>query len=433
MTRVEYGADSSLPRTRAHGLGRSAARQHGAILPLVGLALVALLGFAGLVVDLGGMFVAKTELQSALDSCSLAASQELDGAADALTRATNAGLTAGNVNKVRYQNAAAGVVDADVTFSDTLAGTYAKAFAPVGNARYARCTHTSGGAKNYMIQLVGAAATNSVSAVAVATRTHAQSTCPVPVGLKARTNTPPNYGYQVGEWVDMLYDPTKVGGEMGWYNLDGSHSAAEAKNEMTGTGYCGSKVGDPVGTPGGKVSVDDGWNARFGIYKNKGDPTQASMRPDFTGYAYTSKNWKNAVPQNAYGGVKAAGSDATALNFKAKRFAYASYDDTGTDIKDGDKITSLNMKGGYKDLLTPGPGGDHQLLGESRRIVLTPVVGASSTIIDYACMLMLQPISGPTTLVQLEYLGNAGNISSPCTSSGLPGGAAGPLVPALVR
>jgi len=409
------------------------AGQRGAILPMVAIVLAVMLGFAGLVIDIGGMYVAKTELQSALDSCSLAAAAELNGATDALARATSAGETAGNANKVRYQNASAAIVDSDVVFSDALNGSYSHAFAPVANARYAQCTHTSGGLVNNFVQMVGGPSTTSVSAVAVATRSHAQSVCPVPIGLRARNSTPPDYGYVAGEWITMLYDPSKSSAsEMGWYNLDGSNSASETKNELSGTGHCGSKVGDSVGTPGAQVSVDDAWNARFGIYKNKGDPSQTALRPDFTGYVYTSSNWKNASPQNAYGGTAAAGSDATAANFKDKRAAFASYDDTGTDIKDGDKITNLNMKGGYKDLASPGIGGQHQAWGGNRRIVLTPVI-ISGKIADFACMLMLQPISGPTVTVQMEYIGNAGALSSPCTADGLPGGTAGPLVPTLVQ
>lgn len=421
-------------------------QQNGGILILVALTLPVLLGFGGLVIDLGGLFVAKTELQSALDSCALAAANELDGAANALTRATNAGLTAGNANKVKYQESSAGIVSADITYSDALAGSYSASFAPVANARYAKCNHTTSPIAAYLIQLVGAPSTNSVGALAIATRAHAQSSCPIPVGLRERTNTPPNYGYQVGEWITMLYDPTKSDpSEMGWYNLDGSNSASETKNEMAGTGYCGSKLGDPIGTPGAKVSVDDEWNARFGIYKNSGDVS--TMRPDFTGYAYTSTNWKNAVPQNAYNGTPAVGSHVTAANFKIKRANYANYGDTdngNNGVKTGDAITGLDMKGGYKDLATPGadtgvpacPGlGDHQHndCGLNKRIVLAPIVDGSSKIADFACMLMLQPISGPTTSVQLEYIGNAGAINSPCTSSGLAGGASGPLVPTLVR
>ena len=69
----------------------------------------------------------------------------------------------------------------------------------------------------------------------------------------------------------------------------------------------------------------------------------------------------------------------------------------------------------------------------NRRIVTVPVLNDSSQVIDFACMLMLQPLSSPMVDVELEYLGNAAAAGSPCVSGGLPGGVAGPLVPALVR
>ena len=62
-----------------------------------------------------------------------------------------------------------------------------------------------------------------------------------------------------------------------------------------------------------------------------------------------------------------------------------------------------------------------------------PVTDAANKVIDFACMFMLQPLRIPMTDVQLEYVGNASDPASPCSFSGMPGGAAGPLVPALVR
>ena len=46
----------------------------------VAFALLFLLGFMGVALDFGHLFVVKTELQTASDSCALAAAQELDGA-----------------------------------------------------------------------------------------------------------------------------------------------------------------------------------------------------------------------------------------------------------------------------------------------------------------------------------------------------------------
>jgi len=74
-------------------------RQTGAVIITVALTMLFLLGFMAIALDFGHLFVVKTELQTAVDSCALAAAQELDGASDALTRATNAGLTAGNLTK----------------------------------------------------------------------------------------------------------------------------------------------------------------------------------------------------------------------------------------------------------------------------------------------------------------------------------------------
>src|SRR6476660_3817128 len=92
-------------------------RQTGAVILTVALALLFLLGFMGIALDFGHLFVVKTELQTATDSCALAAAQELDGASDALTRATSAGLAAGNLNKANFQGSMAGIIAADITFS----------------------------------------------------------------------------------------------------------------------------------------------------------------------------------------------------------------------------------------------------------------------------------------------------------------------------
>jgi hypothetical protein len=405
----------------------------------VALTLLFLLGFMAIALDFGHLFIVKTELQTATDSCALAAAQELDGATDALTRATNAGRTAGNLNKVNFQGSSAGIADADITFSDSLIGAYSHTFTPVASAKYAKCNHTKSGMKPWLLQAMGAFTGNAaygadqgVFALAVATRASAQTTCPVPVAIKPKSgSTAPNYGFQVGEWVTLLGKGVAGNGEMGWYNLDGSKNASETEKELSEPGYCGTRVNDTLGTPGVQSSVAEVWNYRFGIYKDK-TPNPDVNHPDYTGYAYTSQNWKNTVPKPAFSGTPAAGSHASAANFLAKRLAFASYDDTGTDLSNGNKITGLKTSS-FKSLATPGTGNQHNLYGYSRRLVAAPVINDANQVIDFACMLMLQPMSIPPDDVQLEFRGNAGAMSSPCTTNGLAGGAAGPLVPVLVQ
>jgi len=424
------------------------ARQGGAVLLTVCFMLFFLLGFIAIAFDFGRLFIVKTELQTAMDSCALAAAQELDGQASALLRARSAGIAAGNMNRVNLQSATWDgkglITEADISFKDA---AYIATTAPAG-ARYAQCEHRQEGVRMWLLHAMGAftgnsaanPATRAVAASAVATRGSAQSTCPIPVALKARTGGTPanNFGFQVGEWVTVFdkAGASTAAGEMGWYNLDGSTGASETAAEMSEGGRCGTRIGDTLGTPGAQTSVDRPWNYRFGLYKNTDSPSL--NHPDQTGYSYTPGNWPNPVPQNAYSGtVAAGGSDPNAKNYLIKRTAYASLDDTGTSVSDASKILYPAVKGnafnGFQKMATPGAGGDHQRYGYSRRLAVVPVIDNTNKVINYVCMFMLHPLSGPNDQGHLEYRGLAGTPDSPCVTSGLPGGVAGPLVPVLVR
>ncbi len=414
-------------------------RQRGAMIITAALVLLFLLGFMGIALDFGHLFVVKTELQTAVDSCALAAARELDKQGTAIERAQSAGQTAGNANRVNMQSATwsgeGQIVLADITFRDA---AYALTTNPLV-ATYAQCVHTQPNIEVWLMKALGAFSgdtvgnptTRSVAASAVATRASAQSTCPIPVGVKPKGGgAAPNYGFVVGEWVKLIQAQAgAAGGEIGWANLDGSNSASETESEMNN--HCGTKVGDQLGTPGVQASIVDVWNQRFGIYKNTGDPS--TQRPDYTGYAYTDLNWPAKF--NAYDGP-APGSPASAQNFLTKRAAFASCADTGTKVKGAnscESITGLSLNS-FQKLAAPGNvAGGHKQYGFDRRIVTAPIIDGAGRVIDYACLLMLQPLSIPMTDTWLEFRGNAGDPLSPCTTSGLPGGAAGPLVPVLVR
>lgn len=425
-------------------------QQRGAVLVTVALLLLFLMGFMGFAIDFGRLFIVKTELQTALDSCALSAAQELDGMPTSLARASSAGLAAGNLNRVHMQSGSwAGqgqLVAGEITFRDA---TFAPTTTPAA-AKYVQCQHTQPNNQLFLVRALGAFSNDSatfpnalpVGASAVATRGSAQTTCPVPITLKPKTGgVAPDFGFVPGEWVILLMGPGEAtNGQIGWANLDGSNSASETERELDG--FCGTEVGDQLGTPGVQASVADAWNARFGIYKNNSGPTV--RRPDLTGYAYTTNNWParpgGAVP-NAYNGAPPPGAHATAANFVTKRQAFASCADTGTRMRGGgpnavscESITGLSLNS-FQNVATPGAGaaGGHAQYGFDRRLVVVPVTNSAGNVINYACMLMLQPLTIPMSQVQLEYRGNAGAAGSPCTTSGLPGGLAGPLVPVLVR
>ncbi|NHZ88261.1 hypothetical protein F2P45_04360 [Massilia sp. CCM 8733] len=420
-------------------------RQLGAVILTVSFLLFFLLGFVAIAFDLGRLFIVKTELQTAMDSCALAAAQELDGQSGSLARARRAGTTAANLNRVNLQSAN---WDGQGQFSDTGISFRDAAYTPTttpAGARYAQCEHRQNGVRMWLLHALGAFTGNSaanpaaraVLAGAVATRGSAQSTCPIPVAVKARVGgtAANNYGFMIGEWV-TVFDKggaAASAGEMGWYNLDGSNSASETAAELAEGGYCGTRLGDTLGTPGAQTSVDRPWNYRFGVYKNSDSPSL--NHPDQSGYSYTSANWKNAVPQNAFDGTPAPGSHASAQNYVTKRAAWASLADTGTNIKTGSLIAfgDNNRLNSFQKLATPGAAGEHRQYGSNRRLVIVPVINGASQVIDFVCMLMLHPLSGPNDPARLEFRGLAGIATSPCAPGGTPGGASGPLVPVLVR
>jgi hypothetical protein len=415
-------------------------RQRGAVIVTASLFLLFLLGFMGIAMDFGHLFVVKTELQTSMDSCALAGAQELDGQSDALTRATSAALTAGNLNRVNFQSATwsgkGRITAADIAFKDAAYAATTSAAA----ARYVECRHTQPGVNLWLLQAMGAfrgaalPVVNNVAALAVATRASAQTTCPLPIALHPKTTSagPPNFGFNPGDWIVLLNSPgTATNGQIGWANLDGSNDAAETVAELNGS--CGTRQGDRLGTPGVQSTVADVWNSRFGIYKNSGDPSTSP--PDFTGYSYTTTNWPSG--RDAYGGAPGPGAAPSAANFVTKRLAFASCDDTGTRLRGAnscESITGLSLNS-FTRLATPGAGatGGFAQYGTNKRIVTIPVIDSGSRVIGFTCMLMLQPIPIPMADVKLEFIGNAGAVNSPCTTSGLPGGSSGPLVPVLVR
>ena len=393
------------------------------------LLLLFLLGFMGIALDFGRLFVVKSELQTALDSCSLAAAQELDGNSDALSRATSAGLTAGNLNRIHFQAEAAGIAATDVTFSDSLTGTYSQTFTPVANARYAKCLHTRSGLTPWLLQAMGAfsgdtsvGASKSVNAVAVATRSPSQSNCVVPVGVCQQAATSP-WGFTRGQWIEgVTNDSEEVeSGQFRWVDFTGNGGGArEVKDLLAQSGQCAlpglaTMVGTTIGKPGKTNGAVAAWNTRFGIYH--GDYNQSANVPDQTGYSWYAESSATTQP----------GRYDAADGFVAKRNSFAPYEG---DNKDPD-TKGLKTQGQYAST--------NYSAGGNRRVITTAVVDCPTmTLKGFACMLMLHPLeknaSGKTAKMWLEFIGDAtASSNNPCATAGLAGGGGGPLVPVLVQ
>ncbi|MBV8036204.1 pilus assembly protein TadG-related protein [Roseateles sp.] len=410
---------------------QSRERSLGAVALVVALLLAVMVGFLGLAVDGGRLYLAKTELQNAADACALAASYELTGApsipAAAFPRAEAAGRTVAKQNRVGFQGSA--IVDANITvgFGSSLAAgsLWSAAGAAAASSKYARCTLTRGGFAPYFMRVMGFGA-SSVTAIATATLTPAQSNCAVPLGVCMGTGTSatssPPFGLTPGAWVGGRFKDG--GGNWNWINFNPpAGGEAVLAGLLTGNGMCSLNITTPVGQPGNMGNAAaKAWNSRFGLYQT-GSTNVTNAPPDFTGYAYTTTNWPSG--KNAVG------------DFITRRASHTPY---GSSVAAGNSLTGLSLSNAYNPTTTVA---QHTQYGADRRLVSAPIIDCSAltggthttTVQGWACVLMLQPIDSPNNPMNVEFIGMSTAAGSPCASSGVAGDttSAGPMVPALVQ
>lgn len=444
---------------RRHVAGPMRSRQRGAVAIVVGLALVVMMGFIGLAIDGGHLYLTKSELQNGADACALAASYELTGAPEiptaAFERAEAAGKAVATLNRVGFQGAAIPPANVTVAFGSSLTSgsSWAGALSAPANSSYVRCTITRTGILPWFMQVMGFGA-QTVNALATATLAPAQTNCAVPMALCAQGSAP-DYGYVVGNWYSMEFSET--GGSAGytgnfrWIDFDPSSTspgctgggASELACLIAGSGQCslpqpiaghcatsGSANPTPgcVGQTGAINSLQQAFNTRFGLY-GPGSYSIATSPPDFSGHSYSTENWP--LGRDAYGG-----SVAGVPNFRAARISHLP---ANTGVAEG--VTPPF----YTNPYNASTVAQHTAYGADRRLVVLPIVdcsdfagGQHAPIRAYACVLLLDPYrKSPGNVIKsrLEYLGRSNVAGSPCATSGIAGdtNSQGPMVPALVQ
>jgi hypothetical protein len=434
---------------------------------IVALSIFVLLGMIGLAIDLGRMFVIKTELQNAADACALAAARELDGNSDALIRADNAGRLIGTRNEINFQHEPAPVTLASFAYSENLGpnsgykSSDAISTNDIANMKYAMCTVSK---PNIGMLFMGTKGfgPQTVSAYAVATLAPGQTNCAIPVGLctpQGNAAVARPWGFTVGQWYGGKFDNNgkvlcgngTTSGNFNWIDFSPPEGGTpELVKMLEGVGQCDlPPAGTPVGQTGGDNNLRGAWNTRFGIYGPPGYKTDDAigdppLPPDFTGTAYTGNETDFPSGQSyatwptghdAYDGKNGGNAGATVDSYitaSTARKSYQSYYD-GTDDPANPNGTPL----------PPSGSPSHAANGQSRRLVVAPVVNCQKLcesktqtvpVLDYACVMMLSPMPGnKPSPVWVEYRGLASDSDSPCATFGLAGGTVGPLVPVLVQ
>jgi Flp pilus assembly protein TadG len=420
----------------------SPARQRGAVAVVVALSALVLFGFAGMAIDVGRLYVNRTELQTAADACALAASAELicDPAAGAcpaafLLNAQAAGIYAAGRNVRDFQVNPVTIAPANVKFYTALAPNTSYLSIAGGastNSRYVMCTASAAGIAPWFMGVLGAGA-QTVATSAVATGAPSKSFCnAAPLGVCTKAG-----GYAVGEWISSTFttngNNNDVVGGFKWVdftpNAGGNN---EIREQLIGnSAVCNIQVGNNVQQPGQQQGAKAAYNTRFGMYPNGANGyTTATAPPDHTGYAY---------PNQAPGApVYAEPPDPIVPPYMGN--AYGDY-----RTRQGSNTPFINNQYGVS-----GPGGnipgnpitaaDHLAFGGDRRLVAAPMIDCAGgnvvPIVGMACVLMLNPMSnGATGRIFLEYRGLATAAGSPCRTGGMAGGptATGPQVPTLVQ
>lgn len=416
--------------------------ERGAVAIMVAIALASLVGFIGLVLDVGHLYVTRTELQDAADACALAAAKELTCdpsagpcSATYLLNAENAGIAVAGYNKVGFQQTAIAIAPADIRFSTTFtpnSNYLARTAGADPASTYVMCIARRSGIVPWFMSILGATA-NAVNVQAVATLVPSQTSCAMPIGLcklPAGTPSSPFAGMTIGQWMTSKLSESATG-SFDWIDFTPPGGGAqELANIIKGTGQCSvPATGQQVGEQGNITSLGKAWNTRFGLYK--GGESVTTAPPDYTGYAYTATSWPEKF--NAYAGTSTTGYP-NYLSTSAARTPYQ-----------GNALSGVNLNGGYSN----STQAQLQTYGSDRRLTTVPVVDCSSwaastpqtvPVLGYACVLLLHPMSndnGPAggEQVWLEYRGPSTDPNSPCATLGGVGGpgSAGPMVPALVQ
>ncbi|TDA47723.1 pilus assembly protein TadG-related protein [Burkholderia pyrrocinia] len=414
------------PKVTRRGLHR----QRGAVAIIVGLALAVMIGFVGLALDLGKLYVTRSELQNSADACALSAARDLTSAISLSVAEAN-GIAAGHLNFVFFQNKSVQMLtNSNITFSDSLSNPFLtkNSVATPANIKYVKCVASLSNIAHWFIEVLnvlpGTKLANAaeVSASAIATVGGGQTTCAIPVFVCRATGAPP---YNVGDWITSPSGSTYGPGNFGWAALDGSTSETTIANELSGN-TCNIKSPPDLGSTGLKSAALRAWNTRFGIYTNGANGS--SGQPDFTGYAYVGPN---------YGPPGTPGIKGDAYTqFVTDRTTYKTYQGdgappAGSGISTNGTATASNYQtfGGDRRVALAPEGDCSALSGSSGKVHIT----------QWDCVLMLDPVPfspgcGPD-IAQREYLGSTVSGNNPCATHGLPGSgsASGVQVPMLVQ
>lgn len=288
-------------------------RHRGAVLLLVTFSLVVLFGLAALVLDIGRLYIVKSQLQNAADAAALRSALALD-TGQGLTASRDKGAEAALKNNMllvadKLQDNGSDIV---IEVGMSPGGPWVPA---VGNANpggyyFARATTTRTGIPTFFAGIVGILdENNGASAVAVAGRYHIDI-MPIAICAMDSSNCPPTApsgtcGFKPG----LSYPVSEVNpiGSGTWFFIDPEASGPGCKHcKYTSADdmrpyLCAGKAGPGVsGLPGSVVCTNTGKSSgpalsaidtRFGDYSNPQAQCPPEIGPPDTNVMEYACDW----------------------------------------------------------------------------------------------------------------------------------------------
>ena len=275
---------------RVHPLSTRPARQGGAIIVLIAIAMLAILAMGGLALDGSHMFLNKARLQNSVDAAALAAAKVLDQTGDeARARTAVTSLLGLNAQAAGNQELngvlSGGGLNVTVEFSRTL-----QPFSPgTSPAEYVRVRALNFTMPAWLMRVVSNA-NKAVGATAVAgpSPTILEACNIVPLVVcgtpPAQGGSAPYWGFQPDQ-VHVLKSASGQQSPIGPGNFQllrlGGSGGAVVRENLAG-GYNGCFTGGTLPTePGNSVGpVTQGINTRLNIYSGPMNGTQDTYPPD---------------------------------------------------------------------------------------------------------------------------------------------------------
>ena len=197
-------------------------RQQGAIAIVLGLTLVVLFAMGGLVLDLGHLYIAKTELQNGADSAALAGAKELNEKAAGIDSALVQAKAVAQKNRYDFSTTLT-ITDANISFGPGPDGHWSSGASARTSPQGQTFIRVDTGSKTFATYLMGIAgiASTSTSGVAVAGR-FVNDVTPIGVCAVDPANKTAQYTYPAAPLGSGLTELVEFGFRRGvTYNLFG--------------------------------------------------------------------------------------------------------------------------------------------------------------------------------------------------------------------